>query len=1607
LKKHKDIKEAFSQLSAASNREKILYLENIVKRVKYLQSKKLTPDETSQIKLTSKRLSSESILPDSVLMDALIDVATIESSLLKGNRISENELLINNYIDDRPDGILVDPTGQILSIDSRVYNNGNIAWYKDGGAPGSGFWWFTDISFRNNSSVEADMYIESTSEPSGWDMFFYVNPGVYYNYSPTYIVPAYTTGYLSDGTPTFTSHDQPYTQSPASEQNTSIIYNLYWDRTWPLANVLLHTYTKSIKNDVTNPDGYVITLPTAKNETSFNVNWTGTDPGIGASGIKLYDVQYRENNGAWINWQSSTTSTSALFTGTRGNYYYFQARATDNVGHIETYPGGNGDTYTYINPLISATVQTSPTGRSFTVDGNTYTSTQIFSWTPSSSHSISTTSPQSGSTGTQYVWSSWSDGGAISHSVSPSGNITYTANFTTQYYLTMAGGTGGNVSPSNGWYNSGQNVGIDATANSGYTFSSWSGSGSGSYSGTTKSTSVTMNGPISETASFTIQSQTKLVTIQTTSPRDSVIVDGERLLSPVIKSWISGSTHTIGILDSAEVTAGERHLWKSWSDGLEKTHNVTILSDTSFTAAIGIQYYLTINGNDPIRYQHVLPPSGWYTKDTTLIITATSSYCPQRFSDWIGSGDGSYTGSENPSTILMQTPIIETANFLSCSFAVSPSRSAFPYSGGRGAFMVSTTGTCCWSVRCMPTWIHILGTWDGTGDGLVEYSIDANDNLLPDSAYIQIVINTFTGKQIVVAAHTVYRAALEILTLSSPNGNEAWDVGSTQNITWSGVNITNVKLEYTIDAGVSWNLITSSTSALTGTEYWTIPNTPSTQCKVRISDANDGIPSDTSDASFTITSACSHTWVPVTNQQYNMSIIAQLKFQNVLSTNANDAVGAFVGSECRGIASPTSPNGLIFLTVTSNSQSGETVTFKSWKSGTCAEMNVTETIQFQNQGEVGTLENPFIFNAGLVTQAINFGIGYTWISVNVNPGAMALNTVFSGLSPSASLNDRIIGQTNFAVYDGTQWIGSLTTIDPKQSYIGRFASAHTLTIIGQPILPSTNPIALGSGWTWVGYLPQIPLAINTALASVTPMPQLNDRFQAQTSFAVFDGTHWIGSLVNLEPGKGFKSRMTNASTLAYSSSSLILSKNATNPMKNLAKSTLSPPNWIPVSNQQYNMSVIGLLKIDGITSSNPNDIVGAFVGQECRGIISPGFNNLLFLTITSNSQSGELVTFKVYDSSRDRVYDIADLLKFVNQAETGTLDNSYNFYLDIPIDNPTIGTDYVFHTGVSNGYIPLTITFNSISSESTQITVVSKDSSLGGSHLPGLTLGNNKVLRRFWTITQSGINSFNATISFSYLNEDLIRAGIAHEESLRVYHGDGIKWHPLNDFTIDSVHNTLTVNNITSFSDFVISGTGDSPLPIQFTAFTVSVYGKNDVQLEWKTISEINNYGFEIERRMINNFPDEWNCITFIAGSGTSNSNHTYSHIDHNLPTGRYVYRIKQIDNDGLFKYYGNVEVDVLSPVTFTVRQNYPNPFNPSTKIDYTLPIHCHVTVEIFDVLGRLVTQLLSKEQDQGRWTTVWNADVETGIYFCRLTAVPIDDASHPLINVKKMLLLK
>ncbi len=149
---------------------------------------------------------------------------------------------------------------------------------------------------------------------------------------------------------------------------------------------------------------------------------------------------------------------------------------------------------------VPITVTTAPvTSLQVTVDGTPCASPCNFQWLVGSPHTIATASPQSGGSGVQYAYASWSDGGAQSHSITvPSSAKTYTANFTEQYYLTTTASTGGSISPSSGWESSGAVVPVNATSNSGYVFQGFS----GALTGTTTPQNLTVTGPESVNASF-------------------------------------------------------------------------------------------------------------------------------------------------------------------------------------------------------------------------------------------------------------------------------------------------------------------------------------------------------------------------------------------------------------------------------------------------------------------------------------------------------------------------------------------------------------------------------------------------------------------------------------------------------------------------------------------------------------------------------------------------------------------------------------------------------------------------------------------------------------------------------------------------------------------------------------------------------------------------------------------------------------------------------------------------------------------------------------------------------------------------------------------------
>ncbi|MDA0987298.1 MAG: T9SS type A sorting domain-containing protein [Bacteroidetes bacterium] len=200
----------------------------------------------------------------------------------------------------------------------------------------------------------------------------------------------------------------------------------------------------------------------------------------------------------------------------------------------------------------------------------------------------------------------------------------------------------------------------------------------------------------------------------------------------------------------------------------------------------------------------------------------------------------------------------------------------------------------------------------------------------------------------------------------------------------------------------------------------------------------------------------------------------------------------------------------------------------------------------------------------------------------------------------------------------------------------------------------------------------------------------------------------------------------------------------------------------------------------------------------------------------------------------------------------------------------------------------------------------------------------------------------------------------------------------LTDFKFLYSQGTGTI----TFDNFEIGFSNDGALPVQLKSFTAQQLNGN-VILNWSTVTEINNSGFEIEKLV----GKRWSKIGFISGKGTSNIEQNYSFRDMRVLNGRYEYRLKQIDLDGKYEYTKSVQVQVgKSRTRLTLN---PNPFNPTTRISYYIPEKTEIEIKFYDLLGKEVAIIQNKElKEEGEYEVTFNSttnNLTSGVYFCIL----------------------
>lgn len=232
---------------------------------------------------------------------------------------------------------------------------------------------------------------------------------------------------------------------------------------------------------------------------------------------------------------------------------------------------------------------------------------------------------------------------------------------------------------------------------------------------------------------------------------------------------------------------------------------------------------------------------------------------------------------------------------------------------------------------------------------------------------------------------------------------------------------------------------------------------------------------------------------------------------------------------------------------------------------------------------------------------------------------------------------------------------------------------------------------------------------------------------------------------------------------------------------------------------------------------------------------------------------------------------------------------------------------------------------------------------------------------------------------------------------------NGLNWQDFNSgMPMDEI------GSLTTAGDFLYAGTKLSgiwrrPLSDIIPVELVSLSAKKvegEVLLSWKTVTETNNKGFEVQRRVSNG---GWTAIEFIKGSGTTTEMKEYSFNDNiqNIADGQIRYRLKQIDFDGGYKFSKEISVENSCITNYALEQNYPNPFNPNTTIKYSLPKAGMVTIKVFDMLGNEVKTLVSENEASGSHSINFDASgLSSGIYLYKIKA-------GEFTSSKKMILMK
>jgi len=371
---------------------------------------------------------------------------------------------------------------------------------------------------------------------------------------------------------------------------------------------------------------------------------------------------------------STSTSTTATVSGPGSITANFQQSTYSYTVYVSGLLSGSTTVYLDGSPKVALS------------NGQSYTFTGL-----SGSHTVSVDNPVSGGSGVRYYCSQ--------PSITISGQGSYTFTYVTQYYLTMQANpsNGGTVSPSSGWYNSGQQVQISASQASGWSFVSWTGSGSGSYSGSNNPATITMNGPITETANFQ-QVVTPSLSVQVSANPSSITTSQSSTITVTVTSGgsaVSGASVSLSCSPS-----GPSLNPASGTTGSDGRFTATFSSSTTGT------FTITATASK----------SGYNSGSGSTQITVSQTPPPFDFSISVSPSSRTITAGQSTTYSVTVSLVSGTAQTVSLSLSGQHSTMSYSFNPSSGSPTFTSTLTVS-TTSSTPAQTYTL-TVTGTGGGI-------------------------------------------------------------------------------------------------------------------------------------------------------------------------------------------------------------------------------------------------------------------------------------------------------------------------------------------------------------------------------------------------------------------------------------------------------------------------------------------------------------------------------------------------------------------------------------------------------------------------------------------------------------------------------------------------------------------------------------------------------------------------------------------------------------------------------------------------------------------------------------------------------------------------